>query len=533
DRRVGLKADDLPAEAPVLPGAVAFRLHDTFGFPIDLTVELAAEYGVRVDRAGFDTALAEQRDRSRSGKKADLARVAEQGALYEQIRSRAGDTTFVGYETTTAEAKVVAILRDGIEYDDLQAKGDEELRTEAGAAAEIVLDQTPFYPEGGGQVADRGVLRLGGAGGSVVFEVADAQRVAGTQAAGLIVHRGTLRGRLAVGETVTAEVGADRRAHTMRNHTSTHLLHRALRNVVGDRAKQAGSLVTPDGLRFDFPFDRGLTNDERRAIEDEVRSVIREDRPVTVEYLPMATAIERGADAFFDEKYGETVRTVRVEGYSFELCGGTHCRASGQIGGFVITSERSIGSGVRRIEALTGAGADTHLRARVDQLEQAAETVGAISVDAVADRIAALQGELREAKRKVREGGGGSGLPKPNELRDKVETFDGLSLVTLAAPFESAEAMKGYAKDLRSALGANVIALALDADEPQVFVTADEAAVAKGISAGDLVKLAVGAIDGKGGGRPEMAQGRGTRRDGVATALTLIRTAVMQSVPAS
>jgi alanyl-tRNA synthetase len=221
---------------------------------------------------------------------------------------------------------------------------------------------------------------------------------------------------------------------------------------------------------------------------------------------------------------------VRVEDYSFELCGGTHCGASGQIGGFVITSERSIGSSVRRIEALTGAGADAHLRARVDQLEQAAETVGAISVDAVADRIAALQGELREAKRKLREGGGASGLPKPGDLRDKVEIFDGVSLVTLAAPFESSEAMKGYAKDLRAALGANVIALALDADEPQVFVTADEIAVGKGISAGELVKVAVVAIDGKGGGRPEMAQGRGTRRDGIGAALEAIRSATREAI---
>ncbi|HYK95839.1 MAG TPA: alanine--tRNA ligase [Candidatus Dormibacteraeota bacterium] len=525
DRKVGRKADDLPAGSPVLPGSVAFRLHDTYGFPIDLTVELAAEYGVAVDRAGFDAALAEQRDRSRSGKKADLARVAEQGALYEQIRARAGDTEFVGYERTTATGKVVAIVRDGIEYQDLEARGDEELRTEAGAAAEIVLDRTAFYPEGGGQVGDRGAIELGG---NVAFEVADTQRVAGTQAAGLIVHRGTLRGRLAVGETVTATVDAGRRAHTMRNHTGTHLLHRALRNVVGDRAKQAGSLVTPDGFRFDFPFDRALTPDEKRSIEDEVRRVVREDRPVTVEFLPMASAIDRGADAFFDEKYGETVRTVRVEGYSFELCGGTHCRASGQIGGFVITTERSIGSGVRRIEGLTGAGADAHLRARVDQLERAAATVGAISVDAVADRIAALQGELREAKRKLREGGGASGLPKPGDLRETVESFDGITLVTLAAPFESTDAMKGYARDLRSAVNANVIALALDADEPQVFVTADETAVTNGISAGDLVRLAVGPIDGKGGGRPEMAQGRGTKREGVGDALAAIRTAVMQ-----
>jgi alanyl-tRNA synthetase len=240
----------------------------------------------------------------------------------------------------------------------------------------------------------------------------------------------------------------------------------------------------------------------------------------------MAQAIERGADAFFDEKYGETVRTIRVQDYSFELCGGTHCRASGQIGGFVITSEKSIGSGVRRIEALTGAGADAHLRARLALLDKAVEAAGAMSAEAVPDRIAALQAELKDTKRKLREGGGagaGAGVPRPADLRDKVEQLDRVSLLTLAAPFESAEAMKGYARDLRSALGPNVIALALDGDEPQVFVTADETAVARGISAGDLVKGAVAMIDGKGGGRPEMAQGRGTRRDGVAAALTAIR----------
>jgi alanyl-tRNA synthetase len=527
DRQVGLKADDLPTEAPVLPGAVAFKLHDTFGFPIDLTIELAAEYGVRVDREGFDAALAEQRERSRSGKKADMARQAEQGALYESIRGTSGDTEFLGYETTTADAKVVAILRDGIEYKELEAKGDEELRTEAGAAAEIVLDRTPFYAEGGGQIGDRGALVRDG---SVVFEVADTLRVAGTQSAGLIVHRGTLRGRIAVGETVSAEVDPERRAHTMRNHTGTHLLHRALRNVVGDRAKQAGSQVTPDYLRFDFPFDRPLTDDEKRSIEDEVRRIVRDDRPVTVEQLPMADAIERGADAFFDEKYGETVRTIRVQDYSFELCGGTHCRASGQIGSFVITGERSIGSGMRRIEALTGAGADSHLRARLELLDRAAETVGATSIDAVSDRIAALQGELREARRKLKEGAGSSGLPKPGDLRDKVQSFDGISILTLAAPFESGELMKGYAKDLKSALGANVIALALDGDEPQLFVAADETAVAKGISAGELVKLAIGAIDGKGGGRPEMAQGRGTKREGVGAALEAIQAATREAV---
>jgi alanyl-tRNA synthetase len=531
DRTIGLKAEDLPADAPRIPGDVAFKLHDTYGFPIDLTVELAAEYGVAVDREGFDTALTEQRERSRSGTKADLARKAEQGQLYESIRGRTGDTEFLGYDRTSSEARVVAILRDGIEYQELEAKGEAELRVGPGAAAELILDRTPFYPEGGGQIGDRGAIRLGD-GRDVVFEVEDTQRVAGTQAAGVILHRGTLRGKIAVGDTVSAEVDPERRAHTMRNHTGTHLLHRALRNVVGDRAKQAGSLVTPDSLRFDFPFDRALTDDEKRSIEDEVRGVVRDDRTVTVEYLPMAEAIERGADAFFDEKFGETVRTVRVQDYSFELCGGTHCRASGQIGGFVITSERSIGSGTRRIEALTGAGADSHLRARLAVLDRATEAAGANSPEAIPDRIAALQAELKEARRKLREGGGGaSGTPKPGDLRDKVESFDGVSLVTFAAPFESPEAMKSYAKDLKSALGANVVALALDADEPQLFVTADETAVARGVSAGELVKTAVGAIDGKGGGRAEMAQGRGTKREGVGDALTMIRDLVAAARP--
>ena len=528
DRQVGLRPEGLTTDAPVLPGAVAFKLHDTYGFPIDLTVEVAAEYGVAVDRAGFDAALAEQRDRSRSGTKAGLAKQATEGQLYEAIRNRSGDTKFVGYETTSTEAKVVAILRDGIEYDALEAKGDEELRTPAGAAAEVILDVTPFYAEGGGQIGDRGALRVGG---DVAFEASDTQRVAGTQGAGLIVQRGTLRGRLAVGDTVWAEVDPDRRAHTMRNHTGTHLLHRALRNVVGEGAKQAGSLVTPEYLRFDFPFDRGLTDADRRSIEDEVRRIVREDRPVTVEFLPMAEAIERGADAFFDEKYGETVRTVRVEDYSFELCGGTHCRATGQIGAFVITGEKSIGSGVRRIEALTGAGADAHFRARLDRLDAAVTAAGAISAEALPERIGALQAEVKEARRKLREGGAdASGVPRPGELRDSVESFDGVSVVTLAAPFESSDAMKGYAKDLRSALSPNVIALALDAEQPEIFVTADATAVAKGVSAGDLVKIAVGKIAGKGGGRPELAQGRGTKREGVGPALEAIRSSVKDSI---
>ena len=520
-RVVGRRPEELPPDAPVLSGEVAFRLHDTYGFPIDLTIELAAEAGVRVDRAGFEAALAAQRERSRAGTKATLGRAAAAAGRYEAVARRAGETAFLGYETLTAEARVVAILRGDLAYDELRAVGETELRFPPGAEAEVVLDRSPFYPEGGGQVGDRGTIA--GADGEVRFEVRDAQRVSG----GLIVHRGILRGRLRVGEVVTAAVDPVHRARTMRNHTATHLLHRALRNVVGETARQAGSLVGPDYLRFDFPFDRSLTAEERRRVAAEVRRIIREDRPVRIEYLPLEAALAAGADAYFDEKYGATVRTVRVEGYSFELCGGTHCRATGEIGTFLIVSERSIGSGMRRIEAVTGEGADALVERRFDLLEAVAERLEANGPDAVLERLEAVLAELRETKRRLRTGGGG--LPRPAELAARAEELGpGLRLVAYAGPFESMDALKATAKDVRGLLGSGVIAFALDAEEPQLFVTVSDDLVARGVSAGELVRAAVGPLEGKGGGRPEMAQGKGTRRERLDEALAAIRRALRE-----
>jgi alanyl-tRNA synthetase len=315
----------------------------------------------------------------------------------------------------------------------------------------------------------------------------------------------------------------------MRNHTATHLLHRALRNVVGDRARQAGSLVTPDYLRFDFPLERAVTSDELRAIEAEVRRIIREARTVTPSVMTMEEAVAAGADAFFDEKYGEHVRTVRVEGYSHELCGGTHCSNSGQVGGFVITGERSIGTGMRRIEALTGDRADDWQATRIATLERAAEAVGAQTVEAVPDRIAALQEELREAKRRLKAGGTG-GIPRPAELAAlAVDAAPGTKLVAFAGPFASADAMKAFAKDLRGVFPSGVVALALEADEPQLFVSVSDDLVARGVAAGALVQAAVGAIDGRGGGSPAMAQGKGTKRDGLPAALAAVAHAIEAS----
>jgi alanyl-tRNA synthetase len=369
------------------------------------------------------------------------------------------------------------------------------------------------------------VLRA--ADGTHLFDVDDVQRVAGAQTAGLTVHRGILHGAVRVGDVLRAEVDAERRAHTMRNHTGTHLLHRALRNVVGERARQAGSLVTPDYLRFDFPLDRGLTDAERTAIEREVRRVVREDRPVSIEWMTMGEAQDAGADAFFDEKYGERVRTIRVEGFSHELCGGTHCRASGQVGSFIITGERSIGSGMRRIEAVTGAAADRLVEERFALLERAAVTVGARSPEAVEERIAALQDELRETKRRLRAGAAAGGRPRPADLAARAETIaDGVMFVGAMLDLESIEALKGFAKDVRGTLPSGVIAVGLDAEEPQLFVTVSDDLVARGIAAGPLVQAAVTHIDGRGGGRPEMAQGKGSRREGLGDAITAVRAAV-------
>ena len=518
-REVGRRLEDVPDDSPVLPGHTAFRLHDTYGFPVELSEEYLAEFGIRVDRAGFEDAMTEQRTRSRSGKKAELARHAELAGVYGAIQARGGDTRFLGYEATTTEARVGAILRDGMEFDELTGHGE----------AELVLDQTPFYAEGGGQVGDRGLIREPGEG-SELFTVSDTQRPVG----GLMVHRGTLHGRLRVGEAVSAVVDAERRAHTMRNHTGTHLLHRALRNVVGERARQAGSLVTSDGLRFDFPFDRGLTDDELRAIEDEVHRIIRDDRPVSVAFMSMAQAIEGGADAFFDEKYGEIVRTIRVQDYSFELCGGTHCRASGQVGGFLITGERSIGSGVRRIEAVTGAAADALVRERFGLLERAADALGAQTTHALGERIRSLQEDLRETKRRLRSGGAAvGGVLSTGQLASRAEEIaPGVRLVAYGGAFDSIEALKSAAKDLRSVLGNGIIALGLDSDEPQLFISVSDDLVARGIAAGDLVREAASAIGGRGGGRPEMAQARGARREGLPAALTAIANLVRTRIDA-
>jgi len=409
-------------------------------------------------------------------------------ALYEEILRRVSETEFVGYEQLDAESTVVALLRDGAEVPALAA-GDE---------GQLIVGRTPFYSERGGQVGDAGQIL--DARGKLLAEVSDTQRPVGA----LTVHTIRSAAPLKVGDAVTMCVEPVRRAATMRNHTATHVLHRAIRIVAGVDAKQRGSLVHPDYLRFDYPLERALTRDERDQTEAEVRRAVREDMAVVVAQMSMGEAVKAGADAFFDEKYGEVVRTVRMEEYSHELCGGTHCRATGQIGSFVITSERSIGSGLRRIEAITGAAADEYLRQQSRTLEASAEAAGAQDAHTTPQRIAALQAELKEAKRRAK--AGGSARMDLAALAAQATKQGALSILVAILDVEDDEALKEAAKQLRKKMGPGVLALVRPAESPEIFVSVEESAEH---DAGALAAAAATALGGRGGGRPTMGQGRG------------------------
>ena len=504
---VGVRADQLPDGAPQLDGGVAFKLHDTFGFPIDLTVELAAERGVAVDRAGFDAALAEQRERSRGGKKAELAEHAASVAQLEEMLRAVGDTEFIGYEHLEGSATVKGILTES----------GSTARAEAGSAR-LVVERTPFYAERGGQVGDQGELL--GTNGAAIGRITDTQRPVGA----MTLHETELRGPIAVGDKVTLRVDAPRRAATVRNHTATHLLHRAIRIVAGADAKQRGSLVHPEYLRFDYPLDRALTRDERDAVEAEVQRAIRSNIPIVAAQMSMKEAVDAGADAFFDEKYGERVRTIRMADYSHELCGGTHCSATGEVGSFVITSDRSIGSGLRRIEALSGPVADEYLRARVKSVEAAADLLGLQDQELLLQKITQLQAELKGAKRRAREGGAQRVDPAALVAR-AASAPAGHRVLIASVDVEDVEELKELSNQLRKRMGPGVIALVRSGGAPDILVVVEgvDAAVA---NAGSIVSVGAVAIGGRGGGKANMGQGRGAEGSDAALAITAMAAAL-------
>jgi alanyl-tRNA synthetase len=458
----------------LIPGDEAFRLHDTFGFPIDLTVEIAAESGVQVDREGFERAMATQRERSRGGKG---ARFAPDPSLVELSRE------FIGYpnETRADGLAVIGLTR--------------------GEPVQVVLDRTPFYAEGGGQIGDRG--ELVGPRGKVLVE--DVQR-----SGDAIVHIGSLEGALEIGEPIEAKVDKRRRWAAARNHTATHLLHRALRDVLGEQAKQAGSWVGPDGLRFDFPASAATPRQQLREVERRVNEQVRRNASVEPAWMSLGQAQQLGADMFFGEKYvPENVRVVQVEGYSKELCGGTHVAATGQIGSFRITGESSIGAGLRRIEAVTGEAADELVATRLEALHAVATQLG-VPEEEVPARVEALSTRLREAEKGARQPSASSAptLDAKAALAEAQQAGESM-VVVQHYPEADAAALRRWADELRAIAGRFVAVAAGEASGPALVVAASRDLVAEGFDAVAVIRQIGPLINGGGGGRPELAQAGG------------------------
>ncbi len=484
--------------AAVIPGGEVFRLYDTYGFPPDLTQMVAQEHELTIDRPGFELAMAKQRERARAG-----------GTFVTETVSRAyrrmvlPNMEFLGYETVEAEGCVCALRADGEKVDAVAAE-----RAGGGGEVEIVLDRTPFYAEAGGQVGDTGLLR--GPAGSV--------RITNTVApvAGVIVHRGVVEeGALAVGETVLASVDQDRRLDIMRNHTVTHLLHRALQDVLGEHAQQRGSLVAPDRMRFDFAHLRALANEELDAVEQAVNRWVRQDAPVSWQIMPLEDARRDGAMMLFGEKYTDTVRVVSVEGVSRELCGGTHLDRTGKIGLFVITQETSVGAGLRRIEGLTGRGAERFVRERLQLLDQLAERLGTPTVEGAAERVAELQKRVRRLARELEHAQAKLAGQQAAGLTAAVVEVSGVRVLAVRVEAPDVEALRGQVDALRDRLGSAVIVLGAVIDgSPRLVAAVTDDLVARGMHAGDLVQEVAKAVGGGGGGRPHLAEAGG--RDGTA-----------------
>ncbi len=484
-----------------LSGEQAFQLHDTYGFPIDLTLEMASEQGLTVDEDGFRRLMAEQRQRAKQDsleKKTGNADIS----VFAGLLARSGPVVFTGYDEISGEATVAGLLAGGVS---VPAAG-------AGTEVEVILDRTPFYAQGGGQLADTGIIRVasapGAAGGEV--EVRDVQ----APVPGLIVHRGVVTsGEVVVGALAQAEVDTARRRAISRSHTATHMVHRAIRGALGDSAAQAGSENSPGRLRFDFTAAGAVPVSVLRDVEDEVNQVLIDDLEVRAFVTPIDEARSMGAIALFGEKYGDEVRVVEVGSYSRELCGGTHVAHSGQLGLVKILGEASIGSGVRRVEALVGTDAFRYLAREsvlVSQLTEQLKT----RREELPDRIAALVSRLREAERDLDRLRSAQILGAAAELASGAEDAGPAALVAHQLPDgTTADDIRKLALDVRGRLPqqrpAVVVIAGVPADRPAVVVAVNEAARSRGLAAGALVRSAAQALGGGGGGRDDIAQGGG------------------------
>ncbi len=485
--------------ATEMTGAQAFQLHDTYGFPIDLTLEMAAEQGLTVDEDGFRRLMAEQRMRAKKDareKKTGNADISVFASLLEQ----AGRVTFTGYDAADGEATIVGLLADGVPV----------RSATPGMEVAVVLDRTPFYAEGGGQLPDTGVIKTTGPGGNAEVEVTDVQ----TPLPGLVVHRGTVRhGEVTTGSLAYAEIDVERRRATSRSHTATHLVHRALRGALGESAAQAGSENAPGRLRFDFTATGAVPPAVLREVEDEVNRILIDDLTVRAYHTSLDEARSMGALALFGEKYGAEVRIVEVGEYSRELCGGTHVARSGQLGLVKLLGEASIGSGVRRIEALVGIDAFRFLARESVLVNQLSEQFKA-RPEELPERISNVVTRLRDAERDLARLRSAQLLEASGQIAASAENIGGIAFVAHRVPDGTdADSMRRLALDVRSKIPAPqpavVALLGTPADRPVVVIAVNEAGRGFGLAAGTLVSGAARALGGGGGGKPDIAQGGG------------------------
>ncbi|MDH1108084.1 alanine--tRNA ligase [Pseudomonas otitidis] len=489
-----LEQDLASLQGQVIPGDIVFKLYDTYGFPVDLTADIARERELTVDEEGFEREMEAQRERARAS--------SAFGMDYNSLVKVDGDTRFLGYAGTSGSGKVVALFKAGAAVDSL-AEGEEGV---------VVLDQTPFYAESGGQVGDCGYLE----GAGMRFDVRDT-----TKAGGAFLHHGIVaKGGLSVGASVKAEADSTVRSATALNHSATHLLHAALRRVLGEHVQQKGSLVDSQRLRFDFSHFEAIKPEQLKALEDIVNTEIRRNTAVETEETDIETAKAKGAMALFGEKYGDQVRVLSMGGdFSVELCGGTHVSRTGDIGLFKITSEGGVASGVRRIEAVTGAAALAYLNGAEEQLKEAAVLVKG-SRDNVLDKLAALLERNRQLEKEVDQLKAKAASAAGDDLAASAVEVKGVKVLAARLDVDG-DALLALVDQLKNKLGRAVILLGGALEGKVTLVAGVTQDLTGQLKAGDLMKQAAAAVGGKGGGRPDMARGGGTDAAALDQALAL------------
>ena len=494
-----------------LGGEEVFKLHDTYGFPYDLTLEMAQEVGLQIDTDGFQRLMKEQKDRAKADSRAKKSGHTDL-SQYKQIADGSGLSTFLGYTHTEAESKINGLLVDGVIAQSAKS-GDE---------VEVILDRTPFYAEGGGQLADAGIIKL--ANGAIV-EIADVQ----SPVNGLSVHRGrVLSGEVAVGQSALATIDQERRDAISRAHTATHMVHKAFREVLGETATQAGSENSPGRFRFDFPATGAVSDAALDEVESRVNTLLLDNLEVTAQSMSQTEAKAIGAMALFGEKYGDTVRVVSVGDWARELCGGTHVSRSGQLGVVKLLSESSIGAGVRRVEALVGVDAYKFLAREHLLLNSLTQIIKGARVEELPERINDLLEKIKEIEKELAAVRSAQALGTVSAIAKSVTKVGQVDLITAVLPDGiSGDDLRTISLDLRNRFATSVIALiSSTADKSVLVVAASDSARALGAKSGSLVKIGSAVLGGGGGGKDDFAQGGGTDASKAGEALAAITAAV-------